>query len=187
MPVVSATQRAILEAARSLEGGGVVSFPTETVYGLGGDTLNKKAIQKIYSLKNRPSNNPLIAHVLNSSWAKQITCGWDEKCHLLAERFWPGPLTIVLPKANCVPKESCGGHNTIGVRSPNHRVASELLDKFGGPISAPSANKSGQTSPTSAEHVRDDFGNDLLILDGGNCDQGIESTVLSMVDCPTIL
>ena len=187
MPVVCATQQAILEASQLLKRGGVVGFPTETVYGLGCDTMNREAIQQIYTMKNRPENNPLIAHVIDSSWAKEITCGWDERCDRLANLFWPGPLTIVLPRANNVPKEASGGHDTIAVRHPKHNVAEALLNKFGGPISAPSANKSGYTSPTSAKHVCDDFGNELFILDGGDCNQGIESTVLSMVESPVIL
>ena len=187
MPVVSTTKKNIDEAATILQGGGVVSFPTETVYGLGCDTHNTCAIDLVYSLKNRPNNNPLIAHVRTVSQAIEITNGWNSDCDTLANTFWPGPLTIVLPRNPLVPQEASGGTTTIAVRCPKHLVAQKLLDAFGGPISAPSANISGHTSPTTANHVRDDFGDDLFILDGGACENGIESTVLSMVGHPTIL
>lgn len=187
MPVVRVTQDSIHEAATLLKGGGVVAFPTETVYGLGCDTFNTQAIQQVYTMKGRPTNNPLIAHVADQVWAKKVSQGWDTHCDRLAEKFWPGPLTIVLPKNKIIPDEATGGHETIAVRCPRHVAAVSLLQDFGHPISAPSANKSGRTSPTSAQHVEDDFGRELFVLDGGSCDQGIESTVLSMVDEPTVL
>ncbi|MBC8203134.1 MAG: threonylcarbamoyl-AMP synthase [Planctomycetes bacterium] len=187
MSAVLATKETIEQASQLLQGGGVVAFPTETVYGLGCDTLNKKAISLVYTLKSRPNNNPLIAHVCNIEDAKNITNGWDSRCDTLANAFWPGPLTIILHRNSSVPKEASGGSNTIAVRCPNHEVAKKLLARFGGPISAPSANISGHTSPTTAAHVRGDFGDELFILDGGPCEKGIESTVISMVGTPTIL
>ena len=187
MSIVSATEENIEQASQILRSGGVVGFPTETVYGLGCDTLNKEAISLVYTLKNRPNDNPLIAHVCNLSDAKKITNGWDDRCDKLASVFWPGPLTIVLNKNECVPKEASGGGDTIAVRCPSHKTAKKLLTKFGGPISAPSANVSGHTSPTTATHVQMDFGSELFVLDGGVCDKGIESTVISMVGTPTIL
>jgi len=187
MPIVCASQKNIQGAAIILKEGGVVSFPTETVYGLGCDTRNTEAISRVYTLKNRPNNNPMITHVLDVESAKTMTNNWDGRCDALATAFWPGSLTIILERNRSVPPESCGGLNTIAVRSPDHKVARELLKEFCGPISAPSANISGQTSPTTAEHVHDDFGDSLMVLDGGACCKGIESTVLSMVNKPTIL
>jgi L-threonylcarbamoyladenylate synthase len=187
MTVVLATQENIRKASQVLSSGGVVAFPTETVYGLGCDATNKEAVSRVYTLKNRPNDNPLIAHVSTTEEAKKITIGWDDRCDQLAERFWPGPLTIILKRGENVPKEACGGTNTIAVRCPNHETAKELLKEFGGPISAPSANISGHTSPTTATHVHNDFGDELFVLDGGACDKGIESTVISMVGNPTVL
>jgi len=187
MSVVLATEENVERASQILQSGGVVAFPTETVYGLGCDTTNKDGISLVYTLKNRPNNNPLIAHVGNTEDAKKITNGWDDRCDRLAACFWPGPLTIILNRNKCVPKEASGGGETIAVRCPNHEVAKKLLVAFGGPISAPSANVSGHTSPTTAAHVHDDFGDNLFVLDGGVCSNGIESTVLSMVGSPIIL
>ena len=187
MPIVRASLENIQTAATILKEGGVVSFPTETVYGLGCDTRNTEAISRVYTLKNRPNNNPMITHVLDVESAKTVTNNWDGRCDALATAFWPGSLTIILERNKSVPTESCGGLNTLAVRSPDHKVARELLNEFCGPISAPSANISGQTSPTTAQHVRDDFGDSLIVLDGGTCSRGIESTVLSMVNEPTVL
>jgi L-threonylcarbamoyladenylate synthase len=182
MPVVPADSESIERAAKILRGGGVVAFPTETVYGLGADTFNSSALLRVYELKGRPADNPLIAHVLNIEQAKRVVLRWDERCDLLAHHFWPGPLTIVVRKAETVPDRATAGHPTIAVRSPSHEVARQLLKAFGGPISAPSANRSGHVSPTQASHVAHDFGDidDLLILDGGPCTIGIESTVLDI-------
>jgi L-threonylcarbamoyladenylate synthase len=187
MSVVLPTTQNIEQAAQELKEGGLVAFPTETVYGLGCDTFNSSAINQVYTLKGRPKNNPTIAHILESSWALQLTEHWNEQCDQLAKAFWPGPLTIVLPKKEEVPKAATGGRNTIAIRSPNHPVAKQLLSCFGSPISAPSANKSGYISPTTAKHVEDEFGDNIQILDGGACEEGIESTVLSLISEPTIL
>lgn len=187
MPIFGASQTSIQNAANILKNNGVVSFPTETVYGLGCDMRSRTAISRVYALKNRPNNNPMIAHVLDVKAAKAITTGWDSRCDLLAATFWPGPLTIILKRNPSVPKEACGGLDTIAVRSPHHKIARELLIAFGSTISAPSANISGFTSPTTASHVHDDFGDSLYILDGGSCRDGIESTVLSLVKDPIVL
>ncbi len=180
----------IREAAQHLRNGRVVAFPTETVYGLGADTFNPEALRRVYELKGRPLDNPLIAHVLDVPQAKRVAAGWNDRCDLLAQRFWPGPLTLVVTKASDVPDEATAGLPTIAVRSPSHAVARELLKAFGSPISAPSANRSGHVSPTNTQHVADDFADaaDLLIIDGGPCDIGIESTVLDVTSAmPRVL
>lgn len=176
-------ERTIDDAAIRLAGGGVVVMPTETVYGLAGATLHPGAIDTIYRLKGRPSDNPLIAHVFDVEGARSITTGWDARCDRLAEAFWPGPLTMVLGRADTVPVSASGGRDTIAVRCPRHPVARALLKVFDGPVSAPSANRSGSVSPTSAGHVVEDFmdlEDDLLVIDGGPCELGIESTVVDL-------
>jgi L-threonylcarbamoyladenylate synthase len=187
MAILTPSQETYVHAAKILSDGGVVSFPTETVYGLGCDIYNESAIDLVYTLKNRPKNNPMIAHVLDLSWTDQICTGWNDTCDKLVARFWPGPLTIVVPKKDSVPKEACGGFNTIAIRCPSHQVARAFLTEFGRPVSAPSANRSGHISPTSAQHVVSEFGDSVEIIDGGHCEKGIESTVISMVENPTIL
>ena len=186
MSILRPTQENIESTAEELASGKIVGFPTETVYGLGCNTFDKNAIGLVYKTKGRPKNNPMIAHVLSVSWVNKLTSSWSKDCELLIKHFWPGPLTLVLPKKNTVPKEACGGKETIAIRCPGHPVAQQLLEQFGGPISAPSANKSGYISPTTAHHVENQFPG-LIILDGGPCRTGIESTVLSMVGKPTIL
>jgi L-threonylcarbamoyladenylate synthase len=188
--VLDPTPKAIEEAAARLRAGQPVAFPTETVYGLGAGTLDADALDAVYALKGRPSDNPLIAHVASAAHAAGIVRGWDERCDALAERFWPGPLTLVLPKARLVPARATAGLDTIAVRSPRHAVAADLLAAYGAPISAPSANRSGHVSATTARHVADDFADvaDLIVLDGGPCAIGLESTVLDLAGPrPTIL
>lgn len=184
--IAEPTHEAINEAARVLGAGGVIAFPTETVYGLGADTFNVAALNRVYALKGRPSDNPLIAHVADAEQAQSVTADWDTRCQVLAERFWPGPLTLVLTKSPNVPSEATAGRPTIAVRSPAHPVARELLSQFEGAISAPSANRSGHVSATTAAHVAADFKDvpDLQILDGGSCQLGIESTVLDLTQNP---
>ncbi|MHC4965553.1 MAG: L-threonylcarbamoyladenylate synthase [Planctomycetota bacterium] len=186
---VKPTEELITEAAARLRDGRVVAFPTETVYGLGADTFRVDAIDRVYALKGRPLDNPLIAHVLDEEQACTVGA-WDDRCSSLARELWPGPLTLVLPRAAAVPSEATAGWPTIAVRAPAHPVARALLSAFGGSISAPSANRSGHVSPTTATHVADDFSDDedLLILDGGPCAVGIESTVLDLTgSMPTVL
>lgn len=173
------------EAVEILRGSGVVAMPTETVYGLAGCSLDTKAIEKIYALKGRPSNNPLIAHVLDGQSAQELVRegAWHDVAERLAQRFWPGPLTLVLDRSPRVPTQATGGLDSIAIRSPRHPVARDLLEKLAAPLSAPSANRSGSVSPTSAQHVAEDFPeSDLMILDGGACEVGLESTVLDVRD-----
>lgn len=180
----------IADAARRLHAGGVIGFPTETVYGLGANTFDERAIEQVYQLKGRPFDNPLIAHVRNWEQAQELvnldatpqTSHFKPHISNLTAHFWPGPLTLVLPKADRVPARATAGLNTIAVRSPSHPVAQQLLRSFGSAISAPSANRSGRVSPTTAQHVASDFAgvDDLLILDGGASEVGIESTVLDL-------
>ena len=180
--LVQATDDVIAQAAHMLGDGQVVAFATETVYGLGAGTFQSVALERIYQLKGRPQRNPLIAHVLDQSQAARVVAQWDERCRRLAEQFWPGPLTIVAPRGADVPDPATAGWSTIAVRAPSHPLARRLLSAFGGPISAPSANRSGHVSPTTAQHVADDFddADDLMILDGGACGIGIESTVVDL-------
>ncbi|MDG2094142.1 MAG: L-threonylcarbamoyladenylate synthase [Phycisphaerales bacterium] len=191
--ILKANEDSIREAAADLKRGSMVVFPTETVYGLGGGTLDESSLESIYRLKGRDRDNPLIAHVLDIEDAKNITMGWDDRCTLLAEAWWPGPLTLVLGRAPSVPELASGGRPTLAIRSPQHPVARALLKAYGEPISAPSANRSGDVSPTCAQHVIDDYSGDaaadgMIVLDGDRCHVGIESTVLDMtVDPPRIL
>jgi len=183
--IVTVDDVALDAASEQLASGGLIVMPTETVYGLAGSTRDSGALEKIYKLKGRPGNNPLIAHVLGADEARGLVHGWNDCCDQLAERFWPGPLTIILQRDESVPALASGGLETLAVRSPSHPVARALMTRFGHPISAPSANRSGDVSPTCAEHVLSDYlgveeAGDLVVLDGGPCDVGIESTVLDL-------
>lgn len=179
----------IQRAVAILRAGGLVAFPTETVYGLGADALNAQAVRAVFALKGRPSKNPLIVHVADIAGARRVVAEWPPMAQRLAEEFWPGPLTIVLRGAPSIPSEVTGGSPNVAVRCPDHPVASALLRSFDGPLVAPSANPSGFVSPTTAAHVREGFlGADLFVLDGGPCRAGIESTVVSLTTSPpTIL
>ncbi len=175
-------------ALARLRAGEVVAFPTETVYGLGADALRARAVERVFALKGRPSNNPLIVHVADIAGARRVVADWPTDAQMLAQRFWPGPLTLVLKRAPSVPTIVTGGGDTVAVRCPDHPMALDLLRAFGGPLVAPSANPSGRVSPTTAAHVSAAFNErDVLVLDGGPCRVGIESTVLSLVGEPTIL
>ena len=172
----------IVLAAGILRTGGVVAFPTETVYGLGADALNAEAVQRIFTIKGRPTQHPLIVHLADISqvqdWARDIPAiAFD-----LARQFWPGPLTLILKRAAHVPDNVTGGQDTVGLRVPNHPVALELLRSFGSGIAAPSANRFGRISPTTQAHVRAELGKAAdAILDGGPCAVGLESTIVSLV------
>ena len=174
----------IAEAARRLAAGELVAFPTETVYGLGADARNPAAIAKIFAAKGRPADHPVIVHVASIAalavWGVKVPAA----ARGLAERFWPGPLTLIVKKADHVSAAVTGGQDTVGLRCPSHPVARQLLEEFArvgsGAIAAPSANKFGHVSPTTAEHVRDEFGPDLFVLDGGPCDVGLESTIVDL-------
>ena len=187
MTILEPTKESIYKAVSILKNRGVVAFATETVYGLGCDTFCETAIRRVYQTKGRPSQNPMITHILKKEWHEKVTGCWDARCEDLANAFWPGPLTIVVPRLNNVPPSACGGKNTIAIRCPGHPIAEELLKTFGGPISAPSANKSGYVSPTSAQHVEDEYKGQIQVLDGGPCEQGIESTVISLIGNPALL
>ena len=176
-------------AAEILHAGGLVAFPTETVYGLGANALDQDAVRKIFDAKGRPAGNPLIVHVNGDAMLRQVVADWPPRAQLLAENFWPGPLTLVLSKGKSVPDIVTAGGTTIAVRSPGHPVALGLIREAGVPLAAPSANRSGEISPTRAEHVRAGLDGRIdLILDGGPTANGIESTVLDlMTDPPTLL
>ncbi len=174
-------QAKIEAAVTVLQSGGTVAFPTETVYGLGADASNPLAVRQIFKIKGRPVDHPLIVHIENAGqldkWARDI----PDQAHLLAETFWPGALTLILQRQPHVPNEITGGQDTVGLRSPDHPVAAALLHAFGSGIAAPSANRFGRISPTTAQHVRDELGQQVgLILDGGACRIGLESTILSL-------
>ncbi len=162
-------------AGRVIREGGLVAFPTETVYGLGGNALDKRAAEKIYRAKGRPSDNPLIVHISRISQAENIAVNISHDARRLMEEFWPGPLTIILDKADIVPKETTGGLDTVALRMPNHPVALKLIEEAGVPVAAPSANLSGKPSPTTAGHVAEDMmGRINMIVDGGAVAIGIE-------------
>jgi L-threonylcarbamoyladenylate synthase len=176
---------ALAEAARVLRAGGLVAFPTETVYGLGANALDASAVARIFEAKGRPANNPLIVHISDINQAQQVAAEWPETAARLAERFWPGPLTLVLTKRDTVPDIVTAQGTTVAVRMPAHPVAHVLLREAGLPIAAPSANRSTELSPTRAEHVlRGLEGRIELLLDGGPTTGGIESTVLDLTTTP---
>jgi L-threonylcarbamoyladenylate synthase len=176
-----ATLEEIRKAARILREGGLVVFPTETVYGLGANALDADAVRKIYALKGRPATNPLIVHVESIEEAKKLAAEWLPETERLAQKYWPGPLTMVVSKAAAIPDEATAGLKTVGLRIPRHPVALELLRTAGVPIAAPSANRFTQLSPTTAEHVREAFGAETpFLLDGGPCEVGLESTVIAV-------
>lgn len=176
-------------AAKKLQNGELVAFPTETVYGLGADALRPEASEKIYAAKGRPSDNPLIIHIAELSDLERIAVDIPEDAYILAEAFWPGPLTMVLKKSSAVPFTTTGGMDTVAVRMPEHPVALELIRQSGCLLAAPSANRSGRPSPTSAEHVYEDFQGIIpVILDSGSVSIGIESTIIDLTETtPMIL
>lgn len=174
-------QAAMEEAGRVICVGGLVAFPTETVYGLGGDALNAASSGRIYAAKGRPSDNPLIVHIADMDGLEKITAQVPEIALRLAERFWPGPLTMIFKKADCVPYATTGGLDTVAVRMPSNKIARELIRTSGRYIAAPSANLSGRPSPTDAKHVIQDlYGRVDMILDGGESDIGLESTIIDL-------
>jgi L-threonylcarbamoyladenylate synthase len=175
-------------AVALLKGGGLVSFPTETVYGLGGNALSDSAVTDIYAAKQRPSFNPLIVHIASIEMAKKYV-QWNDRAGILAEKFWPGSLTLVLPRAeNCeLSLLTSAGMDSVAIRMPAHPLALALLEKSGLPLAAPSANKSGRVSPTLAQHVQEEFGDDLMVLDGGACAVGIESTIIDLTTTPATI
>lgn len=178
------------EAAEVIRGGGLVAFPTETVYGLGANALDAVAVDRIFAAKGRPGDNPLIAHISDVEQLKPLIAGEPSaQAQKMMDAFWPGPLTMIFPKSDAVPMNTTGGLDTVAVRLPQHPVARALIAAAGVPIAAPSANRSGRPSPTSAAHVLEDMdGRIPIILDDGECAVGLESTVVDMTgDVPRIL
>ena len=188
-PILPASEAAVAAAARCLAEGGLVGFPTETVYGLGADAANPAAIARLYQAKRRPSFNPLIAHVGDLLAARRIGV-FDAQATALAEAFWPGPLTLVLPRTkDCVVADlATAGLDTVAIRVPAHPLARKILRAFGGPVVAPSANLSGHVSPTTAAHVHSDLAGRIdLIVDGGAVAVGVESTIVGCFETPMLL
>jgi len=180
----------VARAAGVLRAGGLVAFPTETVYGLGADASNASALRRLYSVKRRPADHPVIVHVGTAAQLDDLAADVPELARILARACWPGPLTLVVRRRpGAVADEATGGRDTVGVRVPDHPLARALLDAFGGPVAAPSANRFGKVSPTTARHVRDDLDGDVdVILDGGPCDVGVESTIVDVTgDAPVVL
>ena len=183
-PAVSDAQ--IDEAAALLAAGELVAFPTETVYGLGGDAENPAAVARIYAAKGRPANHPVIVHLAPHGAPQYWVDRLPGEAQKLIDAFWPGPLTLILKRAAHIPDAVSGGQDSVGLRCPSHPVAQRLLEAFGarrgghGGVAAPSANRFGHVSPTTAQHVRDEFGDTIHVLDGGACDVGIESTILDL-------
>ena len=170
-------------AGSIIRSGGLVAFPTETVYGLGGNALDPEASRRIYAAKGRPSDNPLIVHIADLSSLSRIVSRIPDSALALADAFWPGPLTMILPRSSEVPPETTGGLDTVAVRMPSHPAALELIRRSGGYIAAPSANTSGRPSPTRAQHVYDDLNGRIdMIIDGGPVGIGIESTIIDLTE-----
>jgi L-threonylcarbamoyladenylate synthase len=170
----------IKEAAERIRAGELVAFPTETVYGLGANALDADAVVRIYKLKGRPATSPLIVHVASVEMAQTLVSEWPPEAEELARRYWPGPLTLVLPKVPAIPDIVTAGLPTVGVRLPSHPLALALIREAGVPLAAPSANRFMGLSATTADHVREAFGDAVPVLDGGPCQVGIESTVVSI-------
>ena len=179
----------IAEVATILKDGGVVAIPTETVYGLAGNALKGECVKKIYEAKGRPSDNPLIVHISDISHWEPLVTHIPESAIALAEKFWPGPLTIILPKSDIIPVEISGGLDTVAVRMPSDEIARAIISQCGFPLAAPSANTSGKPSPTCASHVSEDLDGKIdAIVDSGECSVGIESTVITLAtDIPRLL
>ena len=178
----------IAEAAAVLRGGGLVAFPTETVYGLGADAMNPRAVLRVFEVKARPSFDPLIVHIDRASALPRVASGIDARVEALAARFWPGPLTLVLPRVPDLPDIVTAGLDTVGVRVPAHAAARALLEAAATPVAAPSANPFGYVSPTTARHVADLLGGKVdVVLDGGPCRVGVESTILSLAQDPPVI
>jgi L-threonylcarbamoyladenylate synthase len=178
-------QKAVRSAAELLRGGEVVVLPTETVYGLAADALDEKAVAKIFQIKGRPANNPIIVHVASIEMAKRCAKSFPALAEKLSKAFWPGPLTLVLPRANEIPDNVTAGGATVGIRWPSHPFIQAVIQECDFPLAAPSANVSGRVSPTNPEHVREQLGGRIpLIVDGGQSQVGIESTVLDLTVLP---
>ena len=181
--MVRATQTEIEKAVETLRAGDLVVFPTETVYGLGANASNPAAVQKIFEVKGRPADHPVIVHIDHQRYLHRWVSQMPPQAERLAAMFWPGPLTLILPKSETVNDIVTGGQNSVGIRIPSHPMAQQLLTAFGGGIAAPSANRYGRLSPTKPEHVRDELGDAVhVMLDGGDSPIGLESTIVSCLD-----
>jgi len=168
-----------------LKNGGLLGIPTETVYGLGANALDEDAVGRIFEAKGRPQDNPLIIHVPDASWLERYCRDIPQNAYALAERFWPGPLTVILPRKDCVPLRTTGGLDTVGVRCPDHPVTLEIIRQAGVPVAAPSGNTSGRPSPTTAGHMAEDMTGKIPgIFDGGPCRVGVESTIVDLTVTP---
>lgn len=174
-------------AADALRAGEVVAFPTETVYGLGAHALDANAVKKIFEIKGRPPTNPLIVHVASVDAARELVRHWPSEADALAEAFWPGPLTMILPRSSAIPDIVTAGRDSVGIRVPSHSVAQRLLELAGVPVAAPSANPYMGVSPTCAQHVAEGLPGLKYIVDAGPCSVGLESTVISLLGTPRIL
>jgi L-threonylcarbamoyladenylate synthase len=183
MVKVRASHAELEAAVDALRDGELVAFPTETVYGLGANASNPVAVRKVFELKGRPPSHPVIVHIDQKKYLKRWVREIPPAAEKLADAFWPGPLTLVLPRAESVHDQVTGGQDSVAIRIPSHPMAQQLLDAFGGGIAAPSANRFGRLSATRAEHVQDEFGDAVkVILDGGECQVGLESTIVSCLD-----
>ena len=187
--MLQADDKGIRRAAEIIQQGGLVGIPTETVYGLAGNALNGSVSRKIFAAKGRPSDNPLIVHIAAEEEARPLVKEFPEPARKLAAAYWPGPLTMIVPKGDCIPDEVSCGLETVGIRLPSHPLARDLIRTAGVPLAAPSANTSGRPSTTTAEHVLHDMdGKIAAILDGGPCGVGVESTVVTLaLDKPRLL
>ncbi|MEG0617421.1 MAG: L-threonylcarbamoyladenylate synthase [Oscillospiraceae bacterium] len=186
--VLKADEQAIKIAASLILNGEIIGMPTETVYGLAASSLDSNAVAKIFKAKGRPQDNPLISHISSMNMLNMVAQNIPDEAYMLANAFWPGPLTMVLPRSTSIADEVCAGLNTAAVRMPSHTVALALINECKVPLAAPSANISGSPSPTTAKYVYDDMNGKIpLILDGGDCEVGVESTVISLVGKPILL
>ena len=177
-------EKGLDEAARLLKDGELVAIPTETVYGLAANALDGNAVKNIFVAKGRPQDNPLIVHIAEIDEILPLVKNFDERARALAEAYWPGPLTMILPKSDIIPNEVCAGLDTVAIRMPSHPIAHGIIKKCGFPLAAPSANTSGKPSPTTAAHVMNDMdGKIAAVVDGGSCSVGVESTVVTLA-CP---
>jgi L-threonylcarbamoyladenylate synthase len=189
LPIKKPSVRVINQAARIIKAGGIVAFPTETVYGLGANAYNIAAVKKIFNLKGRPNDNPIIIHIADHRDLARVARNIPQIAYRLVAKFWPGPLTLVLKKSSSIPRIVTAGRDTVAVRMPKSKIAIALIKKSGVPIAAPSANRSGRPSPVTARHVYEDFGAAApMIIDGGQSRIGLESTVLDLTQkSPTLL
>lgn len=187
--ILATDEKSITEAGKIIAQGGLVAFPTETVYGLGACAFNTDAAKKIYEAKGRPSDNPLIVHISDKKQIEELTSGYSDKARALIDAFMPGPFTIILKKSGLVPDGVTAGMDTVGIRFPKNDIARRLIEAAGVPVAAPSANLSGKPSPTNANHVKEDMSGRIdAVIDGGSCEVGVESTIVDASrDIPVVL